>query len=133
MFIRHPNGRNIRHQLPTGARSTNFKGEIAAIRKAADILVSVEISKIVILTDVLSVLQSLEEKNLGEVSTALIALCQDRTVVLQWIPSPGTLVLTGWGFFTPPTTCPTGHGVCSDWSSPCCDAKVVTRRRYLCE
>jgi len=73
----------------TGAHSTNFKAEIEAVRKAAEVLVDEEVPKIVILTDALSVLQSLEteDKNMNELSTALAALCEGRTVVLQWIPS----------------------------------------------
>ena len=55
--------------------------------KAAEILVDTTLqSKVVILTNALSVLQALEaeDKNL---STSLILLCQEVTVVLQWIPS----------------------------------------------
>ena len=54
----------------------------------AEVLVDEEMPKIVILTDALSVLQSLEteDKNMNELLTALAALCEGRTVVLQWIP-----------------------------------------------
>jgi ribonuclease HI len=89
VYIRYPNNREDRYQLPTGAHSTNFKAEIEAIRKAAEVLVDENMPKIVILTDALSVLQSLEteDKNMNELSTALAVLCEGRTVVLQWIPS----------------------------------------------
>ena len=67
VYIRYPNGRDHRHQLPKGAHSKNFKAEIEAKRKVAELLLDVEMSKIVILTDALSVLQSLEteDKNMN--------------------------------------------------------------------
>ena len=46
-------------------------------------------TKVVILTDALSVLQALEaeDKNLNDLSTSMILLCQETAIVLQWIPS----------------------------------------------
>ena len=89
IFIRYPNDQEDRHQLPTGAHSTNYKAEVEAIKKAAEVLVDNTFTKVVILTDALSVLQALEaeDKNLNDLSTSLTLLCQEATVVLQWIPS----------------------------------------------
>ena len=46
-------------------------------------------TKVVILIDALSVLQALEaeDKNLNDLSTSMILLCQETAIVLQWIPS----------------------------------------------
>ena len=70
IYIRYPNDQEDRHQLPTGAHSSNYKAEVEAIKKAAEILVDNTFTKMVILRDTLSVLQALEEedKNLNYLS-----------------------------------------------------------------
>ena len=71
-----------RHQLPTGTyyHSNNYKAEVEAIKKAAEILVDTTFTKVVILTDALSVLQALEaeDKNLNDLSTSLTLLSRSH-------------------------------------------------------
>ena len=63
IYIRYPNDQEDRHQLPTGAHSSNYKAEVEAIKKAAEILVDTTFTKVVILTDALSFLQALEAED----------------------------------------------------------------------
>ena len=81
--------KNTDTQLPTGAHSINYKTEVEAINKAARLLVGKRISKVFILTDAHSVLQSSEtqHRNLNELTISLAALCAVSTIILQWIPS----------------------------------------------
>jgi len=90
IFVQYPNRMEEQHQLPTGILSTNYKAEVVAITKAAQLLTEHPAQNIVILTDALSVLESLEnnqDKHLNELTTALSILCTASTVILQWIPS----------------------------------------------
>ena len=82
---------NIR--VPTGRISTNFNAEAEALKAAAlDLTQNLGRvkPKVVIFTDALSVLQTLQnpkKKDLNELVTALIRLAGHRAVTLQWIPA----------------------------------------------
>ena len=78
--------------FPTGHFSSNYKAEASAIERAATILKEDVRTKknVVILTDALSVLQSLKtnkDKDLNKTATAINHLSKNHIVQLQWIPA----------------------------------------------
>ena len=79
--------------IPTGKHSTNYKAEAEALQEAARMLANSEATyntKVVLLTDARSVLESLESTKCPELNAltrAIMALSSTASkVVLQWIP-----------------------------------------------
>ena len=92
IFIQYPEGTEEKISTPTGLLSTNYKAETVALEKAAKHMSQTVQShhNIVLLSDALSVLQSLkrnQEKDNNSLIRALADLSANHTVTLQWIPS----------------------------------------------
>ena len=92
IYIQYPGGREDRICFATGLFSTNYKAEAEALKAAAAHIEKSTFSSpsVVFLTDALSVLQALQSGNnteLNDLSSALAPLCTSHTVILQWIPS----------------------------------------------
>ena len=93
IYIEWPDKTSSSISIPTGKHSTNYKAEIEALQEAARVLANSEATyntKVVILTDARSVLESLESTKCLELNAlirAIMALSSTASkVVLQWIP-----------------------------------------------
>ena len=92
VYIEIPNGDKIEKAIPSGLRCTNYKAEVEAIREAANLLGNLvnNKSKVVILSDAKSVLQSLENTKDFELDTLkekLGALKKGtESCAIQWVP-----------------------------------------------
>ena len=92
VYIHYAGGKEDKISLSTGLYSTNYKAEAEALKTvAAHTEVSTHASpNVVLLTDALSVLQTLQsnrDTELNDLSTTLASLCGRHAVTLQWIPS----------------------------------------------
>ena len=93
VYIEWPGGKTYGTSIPTGQYSSNYKAEADALEEAATILANDEKTyntKVVLLTDAKSVLQSLTNSkgtDLNPLVRALISLNHSaKKVVMQWIP-----------------------------------------------
>ena len=95
IYIEWPDNTSSSISIPTGKYSTNckYKAEAEALQEAAKVLANSEATyntKVVLLTDARSVLESLESTRcpkLNALARAIMALSSTAsTVVLQWIP-----------------------------------------------
>ena len=93
IYIEWPDKTSSSISIPTGKHSTNYKAEAEALQEAARVLANSEATyntKVVLLTDARSVLESLESTKCPELNTltrAIMALSSTASkVVLQWIP-----------------------------------------------
>ena len=93
IYIEWPDNTSSSISIPTGKYSTNYKAEAEALQEAARVLANSEATyntKVVIMTDSRSVLESLESTRCPELNAlprAIMALSSTaRTFVLQWIP-----------------------------------------------
>ena len=93
IYIEWPDGTTHSSSIPTGLHSSNYKAEAEALQEAASILYNKQdtySSRIVLLTDAKSVLQSLanpKATDLNQLVTSLTSLNMSaHEVVLQWIP-----------------------------------------------
>ena len=91
VFIQTPEGQTLESAIPAGAHCTNYKAEAEAIHEALNLLEGItnEKSKVVILSDAKSVLQTLENNRCEyeALTNRLQATRQNvKSLVLQWIP-----------------------------------------------
>ena len=92
VYIQYKDGEE-QQSIATGKFSTNYRAESEALRMAADCLTKNRNrthNNIVIFTDALSVLQSLQSpktKELNELTSALGILAERANLTLQWIPA----------------------------------------------
>ena len=93
VYIQTPTARPVSLCVASGALCTNFRAEAVAIRTALEYFIAIEEppSKIVFLTDSLSVLESLStaptEQIIQCLKTKLDQLSAKTTTILQWIPA----------------------------------------------
>ena len=93
IYIEWPDNTSSSISIPTGKYSTNYKAEAESLQEAARVLENSEATyntKVVLLTDANSVLESLESTRCPELNAltrAIMALSSSTasTVVLQWI------------------------------------------------
>ena len=93
IYIEWPDNTSSSISIPTGKYSTNYKAEAEALQEAARVLANSEATyntKVVLLTDARSVLESLESTRCPELNALARAIMElsstASTVVLQWIP-----------------------------------------------
>ena len=93
IYIAWPDNTSSSISIPTGKYSTNYKTAAEALQEAARVLANSEATyntKVVLLTDARSVLESLESTRCPELNAlarAIMTLSSTAsTVVLQWIP-----------------------------------------------
>ena len=88
VYIEYPNGQWQAEAVPTGIHCTNYRAEVEALVHAANTISSRANpdSKVVFLSDALSVLQAVNNNNLLCLEKALQNV-QCLKTVLQWIPS----------------------------------------------
>ena len=93
IYIEWPDNTSSSISIPTGKYSTNYKAEAEALQEAARVFANSEATyntKVVLLTDARSVLESLESTRCPELTAlarAIMALSSTAsTVVLQWTP-----------------------------------------------
>ena len=94
IYIRQPNKSPITIALPGGDMCSNYRAEAQALLTATETVTQLETrpKKVVLLTDSLSVLQSLASGNpkdytLRNLIQSLNSLTSRTTAVLQWIPA----------------------------------------------
>ena len=92
VYIKFPDGQEVKLSHPTGLHSTNYKAEVEAITTGVQhVLENPDTSSHkVFLSDAKSALQAMEsgnDKNLNNLMLALSSLCENHTTVLQWIPA----------------------------------------------
>ena len=93
IYIEWPGNTSSSISIPTGKYSTNYKAEAEALQETAKVLANSEATyntKVVLLTDARSVIESIESTRCPELNAlarAIIALSSTAsTVILQWIP-----------------------------------------------
>lgn len=92
VYICFPDGRKMECATPAGKLSSNYRAEVTAIREAAKILKNEHssLSKVVILTDCKSLIQSFQHPDDQMSKTTvrdLTELQRTTPVVIQWIPA----------------------------------------------
>ena len=92
IFITLPGGSTLEKAIASGARCSNYKAEAEAIKEALVMLDNhaTQESKVVILSDAKSVLQTLDNPHSTDLNSLLQKIVETRkntqTLILQWIP-----------------------------------------------
>lgn len=87
IYIEYPNGERQSKAIPTGRHCSNYKAEEEALIHATHVIKEkADNTRVVFLSDALSVLQALTNNKLPQLESALYSIKSLKTVV-QWIPS----------------------------------------------